>query len=115
MREAELPRVEHLALETAATAIHFVAEDGMAEVFEMHANLVRASGVECAFDERTARHFAQHAVVRARGASAFAGPRPCRRLRVWQVLWRVIRFPVGRNPTGRLSGKASIGAKRFVA
>ena len=72
MREAEPPRVQHLPGKPAALAIDFIAEQRMAEVLEMDANLVRAAGVQRAFDERPVRQVRQ-----ARDSSVFAArPRP---------------------------------------
>ncbi len=52
--EAELPGVQHLARKAGAFPVDVVAEQRMAEVLQMHANLVRAAGVQRAFDERRA-------------------------------------------------------------
>ena len=73
MREAKLPRMQHLALEAGTTAVHFVTDKRMAKMFEVHADLVCAAGVQRAFDERASGEFLQNAVVGAGGAAAFAG------------------------------------------
>ena len=61
MFEAEFPRVQHLARGGDArecfearvlfAAIHGIADERVADVLEMHANLVRAPGVQKAFDQ----------------------------------------------------------------
>jgi hypothetical protein len=53
MTEAELPSVEHLAgiIAGAFAAVKFVAEDGMAEVMEVDADLMGPAAVENAFDK----------------------------------------------------------------
>ena len=52
MMEAELPRVQHLAREIFCDArrINFVAEDRMAEMAKVHANLMGAPAVQSALD-----------------------------------------------------------------
>jgi len=53
MVEPELPCVQHLSrkLSRAFVSVNFIAKDRMPEVMQMHANLVRASAVQHAFDE----------------------------------------------------------------
>src|ERR1043166_2719108 len=58
--KAELPRVEHLPRKPRAPAIHFVAEHGMPEVFEVDANLVRAPRVQRALHECPAGECGEH-------------------------------------------------------
>jgi hypothetical protein len=49
--QRELPSVEEMPGESGATAIYGVASDGVAEMFEVDANLMRATGFWPAFDE----------------------------------------------------------------
>src|SRR6185503_6606121 len=46
------------------------ADQRMADVLEMHADLVRASGLEPAFDQRRAAEALEHAIAGARGLTA---------------------------------------------
>ena len=64
MRETEFPRMEHLALECSTTTIKRVPEQRMAKVFEVNADLMRAPGVQSAFDKTRFRQFFQNAVIR---------------------------------------------------
>ena len=52
MGDGEFPSVEHLPREVGASAVGAVAGDGVAEVLQMHADLVGSSGFGSAFDER---------------------------------------------------------------
>ena len=53
MIETQLPRVEHLSWKfgRALSPINFVAKNWMTEMMQMHANLMRASAMEHAFDQ----------------------------------------------------------------
>lgn len=53
MAEAELPGVKHLAgkISGTFTGVKFVAEDGMAEVMKVNADLVGPATVQSAFHE----------------------------------------------------------------
>ena len=74
MLEAQLRGVQRLPREGDAVArtaaIDGVADERMADVLEMHADLVRAPGLETAFDERGAAEPLEHAIGRARGLAA---------------------------------------------
>src|SRR6185369_10819111 len=74
MLEAQLRGVQRLAREVdavaRAAAIDGVADERMADVLEMHADLVRAPGLQAAFDQRGAAEALEHAVARARGLAA---------------------------------------------
>ena len=52
MMEAQLPRMQHLAREIFRNArcVNFIAQDWMAEMVKMHANLMGASTVQQAFN-----------------------------------------------------------------
>ena len=53
MGEAEFPRVQHLSwkFSRAFPSVNFIAKNRMAEVMQMHTNLVSASAVQHAFDQ----------------------------------------------------------------
>ena len=53
VKEAELPRMEHLARETfrEPRRVDFIAQHRMTEVMQMHADLMCATAVESAFKE----------------------------------------------------------------
>src|SRR4051812_30080543 len=53
MTETEFPGVEHLTgkISGAFAAVKFIAEDGMAEMMEVHPDLVGAAAVQNAFDQ----------------------------------------------------------------
>src|SRR5690349_22846044 len=72
MPEGELPRVQRLAREAllAAPAIDRIALDRMLDRGEVHADLVRAPGLELALEQRVAGESLLHAVVRGRGLAA---------------------------------------------
>jgi hypothetical protein len=69
--ECELPRMEHVALEISATAVGGISGDGMPEVFQMHANLVGASGFWLALHQGFAFAGLEHAVVGEGIAASF--------------------------------------------
>jgi hypothetical protein len=52
MPEPKSPRMQHLAREILCKSlgIDFIAENGMAEMMKMHADLVSASAMQTAFD-----------------------------------------------------------------
>lgn len=52
MGDGEFPSVEELPRKVGAPAVGAVAGDGVAEVLQMHADLVGASGLGAAFNER---------------------------------------------------------------
>jgi len=71
MTESKLPSMQHLARKIfdQAYSIDFVTEDRMTQTMKMHANLVRASAVQLAFQET---HFVvrtQNAKFRLRGSA----------------------------------------------
>src|SRR5437867_4607546 len=74
MPQAELGRVQCLAREAdavaCAAAVHGVADQRVADVLEVHADLVRAPGLEPAFDERGAAEALEHPIGGARGLAA---------------------------------------------
>ena len=53
MAEAELPRVQHLPRKIfrELRAVNLVAENGMTEMMQVHANLMRAAAVQSALDQ----------------------------------------------------------------
>lgn len=51
MVDLDLPRVQELAREIRASAVNPVSRDGVAEVFEVDADLVGAAGFRAAFQE----------------------------------------------------------------
>ena len=61
MVDGDTPSVEQLARMVGPAAIGAVTRDGMAEVFQMHADLVRAAGFRAAFEERKVSLGSQHA------------------------------------------------------
>jgi hypothetical protein len=71
MAKGELPGVEHLAgiIAGAFAAVQFVAEDGMAEVMEVHSDLVSPTAVQDAFDEADFLAGTKDAVLGFRGAA----------------------------------------------
>src|SRR5258706_11615346 len=74
MRERELGGVQRLAREIDATARaapgHGVAAERMVDVLQMHADLVRAPGLQAAFHQSGAAEALDHAVRGARGLAA---------------------------------------------
>src|SRR5688572_13949379 len=74
VNEAELGRMQRLAREGDAVAraapVGHVADERMANVLEVHADLVRAAGFETAFDQRGAPIAFEHAIGRARRLAA---------------------------------------------
>ncbi len=79
MREPEPPRVEHLPGRRAgvalARAVHAVAEHRVARRREVHADLVRAAGLQAHRDEARARQPLEGAEPRDRPAPGLAGAR----------------------------------------
>src|SRR5688572_23433965 len=74
VNQAELGRVQGLARKADAVAraapVSHVADEWMANVLEVHADLVRAAGFETAFDQRRAPIALQHPIRRARRLAA---------------------------------------------
>src|SRR5438552_14138016 len=74
MPQAELGRMQGLARKADAVAraapVHGVADQRMADMLEVHADLVRAPGLEPAFDERGAAETLEHPIAGARGLAA---------------------------------------------
>src|SRR2546423_2762149 len=72
MAQGELPRVQRLAIQQrfGSTGIDRIAFDGMADRCEVDADLVRASGLEVAFEERMRAQPLAHAVARDRVLAA---------------------------------------------
>src|SRR5213593_632991 len=74
MPQAELGGMQGLARKVDAVAraapVHGVADQRMADVLEVHADLVRAPGLEPAFDERGAAEALEHAIGGARRLAA---------------------------------------------
>src|SRR6266850_2951770 len=74
MAEAQFGSVQGLAGKAEAVAraaaVDGVADQRVADVLEMHADLVRAAGLEPAFDERGAAEALEHAIARARRLAA---------------------------------------------
>ena len=74
MAERELPGVEHLArkIARAFAGVEFVAEDGVAEVMEMDADLMGAATVQSAFDQADIAARTNHPVFGFRRSSLAA-------------------------------------------
>jgi hypothetical protein len=75
MTEGEFPGVEHLAgiIAGAFAAVEFVAEDGVAEVMQMHSDLVGPGAVQDAFDEADVVPGTENAVFGFRRAALAQG------------------------------------------
>src|SRR4051812_20602581 len=73
MGETESPRMEHLSGECATPAIDLIAEQRMAEMLEMHADLVSAPGVQRALHQRAFGQFAQDPIARLRRTAPISG------------------------------------------
>lgn len=71
MAETELPGMQHLAWENVCQflRIHFVAQNRMAQMMQMNANLVRASTMQAAFDQTDLATGTQDAILRFRAPS----------------------------------------------
>src|SRR5213075_62165 len=86
MAKAQLRGMQCLARELdavpRAAAIDRVADQRVADVLEMHADLVGAPGLEAAFDERGAAEALEHAIGGARGLAAMRDRHARARLRV---------------------------------
>lgn len=80
MSEAQTPRMQHLARRIDArrrevpSAVHRVAQDGMARGGEMHSNLVSPSRLELHRDERCATEPLENPIVRDGAKAVFSGP-----------------------------------------
>ena len=74
MAEGEFPGVEHLAGDMAAafSCVEFVAENGVAEIVKVDPDLMRAAGVENAFDEAHVTARFQDVIFGFRGAALTA-------------------------------------------
>src|SRR5581483_2202663 len=76
MQQRKLGRMQRLAAECEAMAraapVDRVADQRMPDVLEMHADLVRAPGLEPALDQRRAPEALEYPVRRARGLAARA-------------------------------------------
>lgn len=74
MAKGELPGVQHLArvIAGAFAAVELVAQDGMAEVMEMHPDLVGPAAVQGAFDETDLVAGTKNAIFGFRGAALAA-------------------------------------------
>ena len=68
MTKSELPRVQHLSRKSPGmfSAVEFIAQHWMAEVMQMHADLMRAPAVERAFHQTHLRPGTQDAIFRLR-------------------------------------------------
>ncbi len=78
MLEAQFPGMEHLAWIGSPFAIDFVAQEWMAQMLEMNANLVRATGVERAFEKGRRAEISRRLQFRedspaGAGVASFAG------------------------------------------
>ena len=71
MTKGELPGVQHLAriIAGAFAAVKLVAQDGMAEVMEVHPDLVGPAAVQDAFDEADLVAGTKNAILGFRGAA----------------------------------------------
>jgi hypothetical protein len=71
MTKGELPGVEHLAriIAGAFAAVQFVAEDGMAEVMEVHPDLMGPAAVQNAFDQADLVAGTNYSIFGFRGAA----------------------------------------------
>ena len=76
-----------------AATVDGIAHHGAAEVLEVHADLVRAAGVQCGFDQRGVIEFFQHAKICVRFAPVghdgdfFAMHRMARQRLFHRMLW----------------------------
>jgi len=64
MRKPEPPRVQHLAVKLSPLPVDVVAKHWMAEVFQMHPNLVGPSRVQGALHQRAPGIVAEYAPAR---------------------------------------------------
>src|SRR5688500_5696995 len=69
MNEPEPPGMQHLTGKMSALAVQVVAENRMAELLEMHANLMRSTRVQPALDNAPSRNLAPHRPLRLCGAT----------------------------------------------
>ena len=78
MIETQLPRMEHLSWKfgRALSSVNFIAKNRMTEMMQMHANLMRASAMEHAFDQTNSATRFHDTVIGARCDRALCSP-PC--------------------------------------